>query len=700
VNPTPAAPTSDCEALDPVGLAQAVNAWTSLAYVAVGVVVLLGARRRLRSPAIALGLLAIAEGVGSVLFHGDPGTFAQWLHDVAFLGLLGLLAGWHLGRLLGCADRGAWIGAITVTVAAGAVHPVAVSAVNAGAAVLIVVIAGAELLARRRGLPGVFRLGLLLVTVLAVVAYALGRTGSPLCDPDSIVQFHGAWHVLTALAVLVWADRALAVAGPALGSGLGRGITDLVVGRLAVVLARAFHRRIDVTGREHLPEGRPLLLVVNHGNGFVDPIVVAAALGRMPRFIAKAALWKVPPARLALDALAVLPVYRRADGDDPHGNDRTFTATTAALARGDRVAIFPEGTTGDRARLDRVRSGAARIALGARAAGVHSIAVVPIGLAFESRVQTRSRVAVTIGEPLDLDEWADDRAAVPAAGAAGPAGEAGPGDGAAAGSPGEVEPGDRAAAGSTGPGGDDGEPGEGAAATELTEEIRRRLAAVSPEYETVDERAQLRMAAAVALAAEHPQARTPGFGEIERRAARLAQAPAEARARVVGALADHALRREMVGLTDADLAAGRLRRAGRRIVVAGLAVALLGPLLLTAALVHLPAIVLVQVAVARVRSTATKGTVRMLVGLLAGLLTWWLYAMVVADGTGAVLLAMAVLAATAALALVTWTWLVEAVGILRSTFRAHDRRALVPGLEATRDTLVAAVHAADTPHRT
>jgi hypothetical protein len=90
----------------------------------------------------------------------------------------------------------------------------------------------------------------------------------------------------------------------------------------------------------------------------------------------------------------------------------------------------------------------------------------------------------------------------------------------------------------------------------------------------------------------------------------------------------------------------------------------------------------------------------MLVGLLAGLLTWWLYAMVVADGTGAVLLAMAVLAATAALALVTWTWLVEAVGILRSTFRAHDRRALVPGLEATRDTLVAAVHAADTPHRT
>ena len=37
-----------------------------------------------------------------------------------------------------------------------------------------------------------------------------GRSGSPLCDPDSVVQLHGAWHVLSALAVVVWADSLLA----------------------------------------------------------------------------------------------------------------------------------------------------------------------------------------------------------------------------------------------------------------------------------------------------------------------------------------------------------------------------------------------------------------------------------------------------------------------------------------------------------
>jgi len=28
----------------------------------------------------------------------------------------------------------------------------------------------------------------------AALAYVLGRTGSPLCRPDSLIQWHGAWH--------------------------------------------------------------------------------------------------------------------------------------------------------------------------------------------------------------------------------------------------------------------------------------------------------------------------------------------------------------------------------------------------------------------------------------------------------------------------------------------------------------------------
>jgi hypothetical protein len=38
----------------------------------------------------------------------------------------------------------------------------------------------------------------------AVAVNLLTRTGAPLCRPGSLVQGHGAWHVLTAVAVGAW----------------------------------------------------------------------------------------------------------------------------------------------------------------------------------------------------------------------------------------------------------------------------------------------------------------------------------------------------------------------------------------------------------------------------------------------------------------------------------------------------------------
>jgi 1-acyl-sn-glycerol-3-phosphate acyltransferase len=35
-------------------------------------------------------------------------------------------------------------------------------------------------------------------------------------------------------------------------------------------------RRVEVADRNRLPSGRPILLVANHFNGFVDPLVLAS----------------------------------------------------------------------------------------------------------------------------------------------------------------------------------------------------------------------------------------------------------------------------------------------------------------------------------------------------------------------------------------------------------------------------------------
>ena len=90
----------DCEERDTWFLDQDVNAWTSLAYVVVGgLVIALAIRRRLRLVFVVLGLLAIAEGVGSMLYHGGSGDPGRFLHDVALVAAIGFVAGWHVGRV-------------------------------------------------------------------------------------------------------------------------------------------------------------------------------------------------------------------------------------------------------------------------------------------------------------------------------------------------------------------------------------------------------------------------------------------------------------------------------------------------------------------------------------------------------------------------------------------------------------------------
>ena len=168
------------------------------------------------------------------------------------------------------------------------------------------------------------------------------------------LQWHGVWHLLTAIFLLIWVDVAYGADDPATAPRIFRRGIDRALGLLTVVLVRTFHRSVDVAWRERVPTDRPVLVVANHGNGFVDPIVVASVLGRLPRFIAKAALWKVVVARPFLALAGVLPVYRSSDGDQSSDNRSVFAACHREFDVGATVAIFPEGTTGDRAGLDRV----------------------------------------------------------------------------------------------------------------------------------------------------------------------------------------------------------------------------------------------------------------------------------------------------------------------------------------------------------
>jgi hypothetical protein len=140
----------DCEAVVHTVLGQPVNSLTTIAFLVAAVIV--WSRTSRRWVAVAL----VATGVGSFLFHGPMPSTAQLVHDVTL---------WLL------------VGAVVVSIAVD--------------------------YRRARALRHL--LGPVLLLGGAAIVGRLGSTGGPLCDPDSIWQPHGLWHVASAAAVVWWA---------------------------------------------------------------------------------------------------------------------------------------------------------------------------------------------------------------------------------------------------------------------------------------------------------------------------------------------------------------------------------------------------------------------------------------------------------------------------------------------------------------
>jgi 1-acyl-sn-glycerol-3-phosphate acyltransferase len=204
---------------------------------------------------------------------------------------------------------------------------------------------------------------------------------------------------------------------------------ETLVRWLAEALIRLYYPHRSVEGAERIPTQGPVIFVANHPNGLLDPLLVRVVTGRAARFLAKSGLFGNPLSRLAMNAFGSIPIYRAHDPDarakdgsrHVSRNEESFARCRAALADGQALALFPEGTSHSDPQLKPLKTGAARIALSAEAEndGRLGLQVVPVGLYYERKALFRSRVLLVAGEPLAIaprlaDYRADERAAVDA----------------------------------------------------------------------------------------------------------------------------------------------------------------------------------------------------------------------------------------------------------------------------------------------
>ncbi|MFI5183221.1 MAG: 1-acyl-sn-glycerol-3-phosphate acyltransferase, partial [Vicinamibacteria bacterium] len=119
--------------------------------------------------------------------------------------------------------------------------------------------------------------------------------------------------------------------------------------------------------------------------------------------LAKSTIFRHPVMGPLLFFAGALPVYRRRDqGADVTRNSDTFSRCHALLAAGGSIAIFPEGMSHSLERQPPLKTGAARIVLGAESRrGPLGVRVVPVGLRYDAKERFRTRVFVHLGPALD-----------------------------------------------------------------------------------------------------------------------------------------------------------------------------------------------------------------------------------------------------------------------------------------------------------
>ncbi|MFI9719517.1 lysophospholipid acyltransferase family protein [Streptomyces sp. NPDC052396] len=183
--------------------------------------------------------------------------------------------------------------------------------------------------------------------------------------------------------------------------------------RFAAVLAKPplvvlFKR--DWRGMEHIPADGGFITAVNH-NSYLDPLSYAHYqynTGRVPRFLAKAGLFKGSFVGTMLRGTGQIPVYR-----ETTDAANAFRAAVDAINKGECVAFYPEGTLTRDPEMWPMegKTGAARVALLTRAPVIPvaqwgaNEAMPPYAKEKKLRLFPRKTLKVLAGPPVDLSAY-------------------------------------------------------------------------------------------------------------------------------------------------------------------------------------------------------------------------------------------------------------------------------------------------------
>ncbi|KAF9223122.1 hypothetical protein BS17DRAFT_802635 [Gyrodon lividus] len=198
-------------------------------------------------------------------------------------------------------------------------------------------------------------------------------------------------------------------------------------------LISGFYSEVYVSGKENVPQDGPIIIAATHHNEIIDIAALSVTIPYRRRicYWAKSTLFKNPIIGAMLTSSGSIPVYRSPNNLGSSGNGGgsdssisqtglLFQHTSAALARGEVVGVFPEGTSYTEPSIAQVKEGAAWAAVEyMKTANAHTsvdlggsrkeLLLVPAAIVYTNKSRYQSRVHIRYGKPIPISRFVTEQ---------------------------------------------------------------------------------------------------------------------------------------------------------------------------------------------------------------------------------------------------------------------------------------------------
>lgn len=191
--------------------------------------------------------------------------------------------------------------------------------------------------------------------------------------------------------------------------------------KIAKPLAHAafsiYFRKIFFSNVDHIPEGKPVILALNHPTAFVEPCIVASFQDRPLNFLARGDFFTNSLAAKVLAGFHIIPIYRIQDGGygKLKANFESFKECNQAFSENKVVLIMAEGGTEHEKRLRPLKKGTARLAFGALDHQPDlDLYIVPVGVNYTKAEEMGHIAMLNFAPPIRIQDYRKTHEEAPA----------------------------------------------------------------------------------------------------------------------------------------------------------------------------------------------------------------------------------------------------------------------------------------------